>query len=366
MWRRLAALLGVVALLVAGCGQAPGASSASGAGTPAPATPVPTIPVCLASAGCAGGTASGVQDAQVWVEPDARALPVLHAIEGANTSVWVEVYILTDTSVIHALEDAANRGVDVRVLLEINPFDGSATDAQKTLAELNAAGVRARAADPAYRYTHAKMMLVDGATAYVMTCNLSYSGLGGSSVAKNREYGVVDTDPADVAALDAIFQADWDHTTPTLDDPHLVVSPINARAALLGLIDGARTALEVEDEEMVDAQSEDALIAAARRGVRVEVVLPAPAVGATPSPDVARLVSGGVQVRWSLVLYMHAKLIVADHALAFTGSENFSATSLDANREVGLLLANPTAVATLDATFATDWQQGEGYSVATP
>lgn len=354
-------LLLCLALLIAGC-AAP--SGVDGAGTPAPATPAATVPVCQGGAGCQQGALSGLQDAQVWVEPAARALPVLHAIEGANRAVWVEVYILTDTSVIHALEEAANRGVDVRVLLETDPFGGSATDAQKTLAELNAAGVRAQAADPAYHYTHAKTMLVDGATAYIMTSNLSYSGLGGSSAATNREYGVIDTDPADVAALGAIFQADWNHTTPALDDPHLVVSPINARADLLSLIASAHTSLEVEDEEMVDAQSEDALIAAARRGVQVEVVLPVPAAGAAPSPDVARLVSGGVRVRWSIVLYMHAKLIVADHTLAFTGSENFSATSLDANREVGVLLANPTAVATLDASFASDWQQGEAYGTA--
>jgi phosphatidylserine/phosphatidylglycerophosphate/cardiolipin synthase-like enzyme len=351
----------VLAFLTTACAAPAGAT---GAATHPPATPAPTAAVCLASAPCQGG-AAGLPTAQVWVEPDARALPALHAIEGANTAIWLEVYILTDSSVIHALEDAATRGVVVRVLLETNPYGGGATDAQKTLAELNAAGVRARAAGPAYTYTHAKTMVVDGATAYVMTCNLSLSGLGGSSAATNREYGVVDTDPADVAALSAILQADWDQTAPPpLTDPHLVISPINARATLLGLIGAARSSLEVEDEEMADAASEDALIAAAGRGVRVEVVLPAPSAGAPPAPDVARLVRGGVQVHWSVVLYMHAKLIVADHTLAFTGSENFSATSLDANREIGLLIAAPTAVATLDSTFATDWQQGEPYATA--
>ena len=364
MRRCLAALTCLVALWVAGCAM-PGASGAPSIATRTPATPVPTVPICLAGATCQGG-AGRAQAVQVWIEPEAGALPVLHAIESANSSIWLEVYILTDTPVIHALEDAANRGVDVRVLLETHPFDGSTTDAQKTLAALSAAGVHARAADTANAYAHAKTMVVDGATAYIMTCNLSYSGLGGSSVATNREYGVIDTDAADVTAVAALLRADWDHTTPSLDNPHLVVSPLNARSTLLSLIGAARISLEVEDEEMLDGPSEDALIAAARRGVRVELVLPVPAAGAAPSPDVARLVSGGVQVRWSVVLFMHAKLIIADHALAFTGSENFSATSLDANREIGLLLANSAAVAALDATFATDWQQSENYSIAAP
>jgi cardiolipin synthase A/B len=46
---------------------------------------------------------------------------VLHAIEGAQVSVWVEAYLLTDRDVINALEDAAHRGVDVRELRAPNP-----------------------------------------------------------------------------------------------------------------------------------------------------------------------------------------------------------------------------------------------------
>jgi hypothetical protein len=37
------------------------------------------------------------------------------------------------------------------------------------------------------------------------------------------------------------------------------------------------------------------------------------------------------------------------------GSENFSATSLDANRELGILIADRQALATLTTTFGVDW-----------
>ena len=67
------------------------------------------------------------------------------------------------------------------------------------------------------------------------------------------------------------------------------------------------------------------------------------------------MVDGGVQVRYSVALFMHAKLIVADGARAFVGSQNFSATSLDQNRELGILVADPAALATLAGTFAGDW-----------
>lgn len=310
------------------------------------------------SGGICAAVTCATTGVQVFVEPDAGETPILHAIEGATTSVWVEVYILTDRNVIHALEDAAGRGVDVRVLLETNPFGGGAVGAQQTLQELRAASVKAEAADPAFHYTHEKALVVDGATAYILTANLSRAGLGGGTggAGANRDYGVVDTNAADVAEVAAIFTADWNRTAYQPHDARLVVGPVNARAALAALIASADTSLSVEDEEMYDQRSEDALIAAARRGVAVSVVLPPPDTSADSyAPDVARLKQGGVHVRYLSVPYMHAKLMLADGTLAFTGSENFSATSLDENRELGIVLADREALATLGAAFAHDW-----------
>jgi cardiolipin synthase A/B len=52
---------------------------------------------------------------------------------------------------------------------------------------------------------------------------------------------------------------------------------------------------------------------------------------------------------------MHAKLLVVDGTLALTGSENFSATSLDENRELGIIVGDPSAVGVLSHTFGQDW-----------
>jgi len=323
----------------------------SGSGTSATAAP------CQGS-DCAPGAGAG--NVQVFVEPDAGETPVLHALEGAQQSVWVEVYLLTDRNVIQALEDAANRGVTVRVLLELHPYGSGATSPQQTLDELQAAGAQVEGADPAFHYTHEKALIIDGATLYVMSCNLTRSALGGSSgYTPDRDYGVIDTSSPDVAEAQAIFNADWTRTTPTLADPNLVVSPVNARAKITAFIAAAKHTLSVEDEEMYDTASEDELIAAAKRGVIVEVILPAPTGGASASPDVARLEQGGVRVRYITTVYMHAKLLIADNAEAFVGSENFSANSLDDNRELGLLIADPAALTTLGQTFATDWQNAQ-------
>ena len=351
---RVRRLLGLVALLVllAGCQVSGGTSTQGGAsGGPGATATASAAPIC-ASASC------GATGVQIFVEPAAGAAPVLHAIEGANVSLEVEVYLLTDRSVTNALEDAAARGVDVRVLLEPHPYGVGTVSAQKIIETLGASGVHAQASDPAYYYTHAKFLIVDGATLYVLTANLSLSGLGGSSAGANREYGVITTNQQDVAEARAIFAADWSHApTPALSDPRLVVSPVNARGDLTALIASAHTTLDIEDEEMYDTASEDALIAAAQRGVNVEVVLPPPSAGAS-DPDVSRLLSGGVHVRYLGAPYVHAKLLIADGSTAFVGSENFSATSLDQNRELGIIVSDPHALATLGATFAQDWSLG--------
>ena len=353
--RRYLALVAIVLLAGLSAGCAPGGDQAAcGDNTCATAT----ARVAAASSVVCASPSCAARGIQVFVEPDAGQAPVLHAIQSATTSVWVEVYLLTDRSVVYALEDAASRGVDVRVLLEAHPFGGGDVAAQQLIEELNAAGVRARASDPAYHYTHEKALVIDAATAYILTCNLSKSGLGGSSAAANRDYGVIDTNPADVAEVAAIFQADWSHESVSISDPRLVVSPLNARRSLEALISGTHASLLIEDEEMYDTASEYNLIMAAKRGVNVEVVLPEPGGSSSYGADVARLEQGGVHVRYVTVPYMHAKLIIADGALAFTGSENFSSTSLDENRELGIVLSDPAGLVVLTHTFDQDWALG--------
>ena len=352
-WRGvvLAALAFVVMLLPA-CGS----SSAQ----PIAQHPRVTATTSLSTATCASagcGPQQGIRGIQVFVEPEAGAAPLTSAIRAATRSVWVEVYLLTDSRIISALEDAEHRGVDVRVMIEEHPYGGDVVSPQRTLQTLQTAGINARFADPAYYYTHAKMLIVDGATLFILTANLTRSGLGGSSVARNREYGVIDTHSDEVAEAVAIFQADWNRTRPALHDSNMVVSPVNARAKITALFAQARASLLVEDEEMYDSASEDALIAAARRGVSVRLILP----GATEieAADAARLKAGGVRLVYVTAPFIHAKAIVADGMLAFIGSENFSETSLDQNREVGLLLADTTALATITATFERDWAVGQ-------
>ncbi|MFL5588134.1 MAG: phospholipase D-like domain-containing protein, partial [Ktedonobacteraceae bacterium] len=210
-------------------------------------------------------------------------------------------------------------------------------------------------------------MIIDGTTAYIMTSNFSRAALGGSSGSsgfRNREYDIVDTNPQDVQAVSAIFQADWDRTTAQFNDTNLVVSPVNSRNAFNALISSAHSTLLVEAEEMNDPGIEQALANAEQHGVKVQVILPSPSgsgsSGDSNSHGINTIKQGGVQVREDPRLYMHAKIIVVDGQKAFVGSENISTQSLDKNRELGILVSDAGVLHTLSQTFQQDWGDSQG------
>lgn len=304
---------------------------------------------------------SGVHGVSVIVEPDAGPTPLVDAIDSAQRSVDVEMYLLSNHNIIRALEEDANRGIEVRVMLEPHPYGSDATSVSKTLDELQAAGVQAQYSDPDFTLTHEKGMLIDGNVAYIMTSNFTNSALGTGKYLKNREYDIIDTNPPDVQAVATIFQADWSHSTASFNDPNLVVSPINSRSDFTTLIGKARHTLLIETEEMNDSSIEQTLNNAAQHGVQIQVILPAPSSGSSDSNSsgIATLKQSGVNVREDPYLYMHAKIIIVDGQEAFVGSENISAQSLDQNRELGIVISDSNVLNTLSQTFQGDWNQSQ-------
>ncbi len=102
-----------------------------------------------------------------------------------------------------------------------------------------------------------------------------------------------------------------------------------------------------------------ALLAAARRGVNVEICMTDSSRWSTAFEE---LVSAGAHVRVyspAAALYIHAKLLVRDAGLrdqgAFVGSQNFSTKSLRYNRELGILITSGPPVRQLRALIQDDY-----------
>ncbi len=129
------------------------------------------LALCFALASCSGNpiagfnnspqcqsncsVGSGIQGVQVFVEPDDGEQVITNAIANAQNSIWLEIYILSDRNVIRALEEAANRGLDVRIMLEPHPFGGGSPPS-KTLDLLAASGVKTQFTNPSFSLTHEK------------------------------------------------------------------------------------------------------------------------------------------------------------------------------------------------------------------
>jgi len=195
--------------------------------------------------------------------------------------------------------------------------------------------------------THIKTMVVDDAVAIIMNQNLT-----AAAFTANREFAVVTTVPEAVQAAAALFDADWSRGVEPAPGPH-VVSPSNTREALLRLVHDAETSLDLYAEVLRDPELLAALGEASRRGVRVRVIV---SPSAAFAPEQSALGAAGVEIRLASSLYIHAKLIVADGERAFVGSQNLSATSLDQNRELGIIDDDPVNLARLSRTFAVDFR----------
>ena len=298
-----------------------------------------------------GAPAAPAGAATLLIEPDGGAAPVLSFIRGAQRSIAMEMYLLTDDDAIQALADARAAGRTVQVILEPHPFGADGAN-QPAWDRLAAAGVDLAWSSPRFALTHAKLIVADGSRALVMSLNLTHAGL-----TSNREYAIADADPRDVGDAAAIFAADRVASPAPAPSAQsrLLASPVNARARLTELITGARRSLAIEIEELSDGAMVDALLAAVARGVAVSVVLPGANRSTSTDAAAAALAAGGASVRALAAPTVHGKAIVADGARLYVGSVNLTTASLDQNREFGLRLDDAALAGRVAATIAGDW-----------
>jgi phosphatidylserine/phosphatidylglycerophosphate/cardiolipin synthase-like enzyme len=247
--------------------------------------------------------------------------------------VRLEMYELANQSMVSTLVAAARRGAGVEVMLD--RFEGLS---RQSASALEQAGVQVRwgRADPG-GIDHVKALWLTGRH-YLKEGYLLLGGMnwGQASFAN---------DDADVLLPAApglpFFQAHWAGT----QDPSGPVLTLGAVLRGLGyLVAHAHGYLDVKANYLSSWAAQDLLATAARRGVRVRVLL-------TPgTPEAASayrwLLAHGVEVRWAspTLGYLHAKW-AATQGLVLVGSANWSyhalgdARSMPANHAADVLVA---------------------------
>ena len=285
----------------------------------------------------------------------AKTEPTIYTfINSATTSLNMTMYELNDTTAINDLVAREKAGVTVRVILdEANKSTNAA--AYKTL---KAAGVGVVYSSTSFTYTHQKTITVNGDESLILTGNLT-----SEYYTTSRDYGVFDKDAKDNAAITAVFNDDYKHKAITPSDgDNLLWSPTTAQSRLVTFIDGATKTLDVEEEEFSDTAVVNAIVARAKAGVKVRVVVEDPSDYSSEIAEVKA--AGGSVVGYSSTtgFYIHAKVMVADYGLATAnvevGSMNDTSNSLENNRELGIILADSGVESTVETAFASDFAGG--------
>ncbi|MGB9666495.1 MAG: phospholipase D-like domain-containing protein [Candidatus Cryosericum sp.] len=298
---------------------------------------------------------AGSVDRLVTFTDDAN-MDACRLIESATKSIYFTIYDFSDPRISDYLADASSRGVAVKIM--VDPGERlSLTDSKGVIADLVRAGVTVRSTNPAYRITHAKYFVVDGASAYISGNNFTYA-----DGKKNRAFAVITTDPKVVADLTAIFWADWQRKPFTLEQltsDRLVVSPINAGARVKALIDGAKTSIVVATQYLKSDMVNQALAAAARRGVKIQAITDGTNADSRDAASAAQNLIGDNTVRVSITPYYHVKMMIVDGTQMLVMSQNYSDPPLTDNatgqREVGIVVTDPALIAHARAVFNFDW-----------
>lgn len=312
----------------------------------------------------------------------------LAAIAAARRSITYAQYYWDDGSIGHAvasaLGDRCAAGVAVTVLLDGFGAMGMPDAHRRMLVQ---AGCRVAVFRPLmktplpevnYRQ-HARLLVVDGRVGFTGGSGISREW-DGAGVGENvwRETDVRVEGPA-VAALQAAFVRRWAQTTgemlggeayfPPLasvgDVPVQIVDgrPWHGQRSIRNLFllcfAGAQQSVLVSNPYFLPDESlRSALIQAARRRVRVVLLLPGKIdyrfVRRASRAEFGALLSAGVEVYEYQPARLHAKTVVIDGRIAIVGSANLDPRSLELNAEVELVAHSPAVAARLTDAFADD------------
>lgn len=337
-------------------------------------------------------------DRIVLLENGERIFPsMLDAIRGAERSVDLLTYVYWQGEIAQqfavALADAAARGVRVRVILDAW---GAKEMDDALVRRIEAAGVVVAWFHPFRWYTlrrfnyrtHRKVMVVDDTIGFTGGVGIAdeWTGNAGDPEHWRDDHFLVQGEV--VRWLAGSFAENWRQATGELitpGDAHWGAASADSAAAprvvpistsprgdvseigLLywTLLERATTRVDIATPYFVpDPAVSDAIEKAARRGVRVRLLVPGPhndswIVGTASYDRFPDLLDAGVEVYLYQATMMHVKSVTADGRWSIIGSPNFDNRSFELNDEIALLIDDAEFTRVLDASYERDLRAAE-------
>src|SRR5271168_1707283 len=289
------------------------------------------------------------------VLPDDTAPPILDAVNHAEKSLRIKMFIFSDPGLLHAVIAAHRRGVKVRIMLNPERRSGKKenADSRKLLTE---AGVEIMDSNPAFDVTHEKSMVVDDKAAFIHSLNWTTGNL-----TETRDYAIVTSNAHEVDEVIECFEADWNRKEFNPGEhSHLIWCIGNGRQRIGQFIDDAKESLWVQNERYQDPVIIEKLVSAKVRGVKVHVLARPP--HKLKKEKLVEAVGGlrimadvGIKVHKLKGLKLHAKLLFADRARAIIGSINLAPGSFDSRRELAIEVRDQEVMDRLHTVAHQDW-----------
>ena len=324
----------------------------------------------------------------VLVNGDQVFPAMLQAIDSARQRVSFETYVYEKGQVASqftdALERAAKRGVDVRVIVDAV---GASQMETGHVERLRAAGCHVVDFNPSQWYgleelnyrTHRKILVVDGEVGFTGGVGVADFWLGNAQDANHwRDTHVRMRGPV-VRLLEAAFYENFIEgemtVTPALsdaprvesaDDQSMVVRSAPAGGAtdlkrlyLLSLAMARRSVEITSPYFLTDESSMWAFGDAVRRGVKVRILVESDitdqkAVKYASREAYETLLAKGIEIYEYSPTMMHGKAVVVDGVLSIFGSANFDNRSLELNDELNVAVFSPALAARFLEDFEND------------
>ncbi|MBA3588467.1 cardiolipin synthase [Methylibium sp.] len=308
---------------------------------------------------------------QVLVNGDEIFPAMLEAIRAARSSITFETYIYWSGTIgrefADALTERARAGVKVHVLLD---WIGSVKMEDGFIDELERAGVEVeRYHEPHWsnfgrlnNRTHRKLLVVDGTVGFTGGVGIADQWRGNAQDGEHWRDTHFRIEGPVVAQIQAVFMDNWIKSTgnvlhgelyfpalqPRGDQPAQMFSSSptggseSMRLMYLMAITAAERSIHLSASYFVpDELAIRALAAAARRGVKVQIILPGQEIDAEVVRRASRsrwgeLLEAGVEIGEYQDTMFHCKVLVVDTLLVSVGSTNFDNRSLSLNDEANL------------------------------
>lgn len=299
-------------------------------------------------------------DGTLYMGPNKSVRPAWYTFIGMPPSLDFWLYNFTYEDARRQFHELASKGAVIRGIMEKLQY-GQKEDMYGQLLEAFQGNANLHLIPDdrlGVEFMHAKTFLTPD-KAIIQTANLTFS-----SFSKNREWFFMTADSGVVASLHYLHDADR-YDMPFDRDllhPNLVVCPINCRARVEWLLSGATSSIRMYQQYIYDTWVQKLLEEKRRQWVDVQIILWKfddawwmDAVVNDPEGESFALVMSGT-IKAQSNPYVHAKMILIDDTYLLLGSMNMSQTSLDKNREIGVVLMQPEHIRYFKTVFAKDWK----------